>query len=103
MRKQTITVNGVTFTVKKPLGKIALTCDFGRDLMDCYNKPSLYKKMIWDGWLKWASMLPGSCQLGVNSYNCNFFTIGGLWCTEDGKKYVMYITKSRCEIREVLE
>lgn len=59
--------------------------------------------MIWDGWLKWASMLPGICKLGVSSYNCNFFTISGLWITEDGKKYVLYITKKRTEISEVIE
>ena len=102
MRKQYMEIGGVPFTVKKPLDNIPLTCDFSRDLMDCYDNPSIYKKMMWDGWLKWASMLPGSCQLGVSSYNCNFFTIGGLWCTEEDKKYVLYITKTRQEIREVI-
>lgn len=37
-------IDGIPFTVEKPVDKIALTCDFSRDLMDCYDKPSIYKK-----------------------------------------------------------
>lgn len=102
MRKQFKEINGIEFTVKKPLHYIPLIKDFNRDLMVCYERPSSVKKAIWKSWLKWAAELPGNCQLGVSSYNCNFFTIGGLWYTEDGKEYVMYITKTRREIREVL-
>lgn len=102
MRKQIMTVNGVPFTVEKPLSHIPLTRGYNRDLMECYERPSSRKKAIWESWLKWASELPGICQLGVSSYNCNFFSISGVWCTEDGKKYVLYITKTRNEICEVI-
>ena len=96
-------VNGIVFTVKNPLGNFVLTCDFSRDLMDCYERPSMLKQTIWHNWLEWASMLPGSCQLCVSSFNAQFFTIRGLWCREDGKKYFLYITKTRREISEVIE
>lgn len=97
-----MTVNGVPFTVEKPLDYIPLNIGYNRDLMECYERPSSRKKAIWKSWLKWASELPGICQLGVSSYNYNVFTISGLWCTEDGKKYVLYITKTRNEICEVI-
>lgn len=103
MKKQYMIVNGIEFTVKKPLGRLVLTCDFNRDLNDCYVHPSSRKQAIWRNWLYWARMLPGSCQLAVSSFNCNFFTIMGLWCREDGKKYFLYITKTRQEISEVIE
>lgn len=103
MRKQTMEINGIEFVIEKPLDYVPLTNAFNRDLMDCYNRPSIYKIAIWESWLKWSDKLPGICQLGVTSYNCNFFTIGGLWITEDGKKYVLHITKTRNEIHEVVE
>ena len=103
MGKQYMIVNGIAFTVKKPLGSIVLTYDYSSDLMDCYERPSMRKQVIWHNWLEWASMLPGSCQLGVASFNVNFFTINGLWCREDGKKYFLYITKTHREISEVIE
>ena len=103
MVKQYMIVNGIAFAVKKPLGNIVLNSDFSRDLTDCYEHPSSRKQAIWNNWLCWARMLPGSCQLGISSFNVNFFTISGLWCREDGKKYFLYITKTRQEIFEVIE
>lgn len=96
-------VNGIEFTVERPVGNIVLTCDYSRDLSDCYERPSMRKQAIWHNWLDWASMLPGSCELCVSSFNVNFFTIKGLWCTGEGKKYFLYITKTRQEISEVIE
>ena len=103
MGKQYMIVNGIPFTVEKPLGNIALTCDFSKDLMDCYEHPSSRKQAIWFNWLYWARRLPGSCQLGIASFNAYFFTIRGLWYREDSKKYFLYITKTRQEISEVIE
>lgn len=103
MGKQYMIVNGIEFTVEKPISNIVLTCDYSRDLFDCYERPSMRKQSIWYSWLEWASMLPGSCQLCVSSFNAQFFTIRGLWCREDGKKYFLYITKTRQEISEVIE
>lgn len=100
MRKQTMEINGIEFVVERPLNYVPL---INRDLMDCYNRPSIYKIAIWESWLKWADKLPGICELGVTSFNFNLFTIGGVWITEDGKKYVLHITKTRNEIHEVIE
>lgn len=93
-------INGIEFVVERPLNYVPL---INRDLMDCYNRPSIYKIAIWESWLKWADKLPGICELGVTSFNFNLFTIGGVWITEDGKKYVLHITKTRNEIHEVIE
>lgn len=101
--KKHMTINGIEFTIEKPLERMPSSNYYNRDLMDCYERPSIYKKEIWESWLKWASELPGFCQLGVLSYNYSFFTIGGVWHTEDGKKYVLYITKTRHEIHEVIQ
>lgn len=102
MRNKTMIVNDIPFTVKKPIGQIPLNEYYNRDLMECYERPSSRKKAIWESWLKWASELSGICQLGVLSYNVNFFTISGRWRTEDGKTYVLYISKTRQEIYEVI-
>lgn len=100
MKNQYMTLNGIEFVVERPLNYVPL---INRDLMDCYNRPSIHKIAIWESWLKWADKLPGICELGVTSFNFNFFTIGGVWITEDGKKYVLHITKTRNEIHEVIE
>ena len=103
MGKQYMIVNGIAFTVEKSLSRIVLACDYSTDLMDCYERPSMRNQAIWHNWLEWASMLPGSCQLCVSSFNPQFFSISGLWSREDGKKYFLYITKTRREISEVIE
>ena len=61
------------------------------DITDAYNSPSERKRHIYNGWWHWFRQHNGEC--GVQSKNCNFFTIQGfVEDSETGELYMCYIT-----------
>lgn len=83
---KTITIDGVTFEVKK-----SFNLEFmGEDIYEAYNKPSETKIKLWEKWERWFG-LKGICSY-INSYNTFTFTIGAyiLYTHPNGKKYNVY-------------
>lgn len=75
-----------------------------RTLNDCYVKPSLLKREIYDDWYKWLTELKDEAnsdyrygRLTILSYNVRFFTIGiEVYKVHELIGY-LYITKTRQE------
>ena len=101
--KQYIKLNYRIFEVKKLKGEVH---DLKyRTLNDCYAKPSLIKREIYDDWNKWLTELKdeansgyGYGRLTILSYNVRFFTIGiEVYNKVDELIGYLYITKTRQE------
>lgn len=60
------------------------------NIWHAYERPSRTKVAIWEDWVSWFIENGGYC--GINSKNCNFFSITGV--VRDSKTSKMY----RCEI-----
>lgn len=81
-----------------------------RTLNDCYVKPSLIKREIYDDWYKWLLELKGEANSGygygrltILSYNVQFFTIGiEVYNKVDELIGYLYITKTRQEFWKVV-
>lgn len=111
---RTLTIYGVDFEVIEPKKSNIATFDTlftmpnCRTLHDCYKKPSQAKLNIWAWWRSWFAQLLGFEGVsfkqfcGVNSYNCNFFTLYGL-LTYNGEDYIVYITPSHNRLIKVVE
>ena len=102
MRKQkTIELKGIIFEVQKAIkGTLYYS---GRDLYDCYNKPSYAKQGIYEWWKKWYNNFEYKNRVGiitVHSYNSNIFTLT-MGIIYNGKQYHLYITPSHNYISEV--
>lgn len=70
------------------------------DLYDCYKRPSEAKREIYEYWLLWACR-SGVKNFGIESYNSMMFTLSGK-IEIKGKKYWLYITKTRQELFEIV-
>lgn len=101
--KQYIELNNRTFEMKKLKSEVH---DLKyRTLNDCYVKPSLIKREIYDDWYKWLTELKdeansdyGFGRLTILSYNVMFFTIGiEVYNNVDELIGYLYITKTRQE------
>ena len=101
--KQYIELNNRTFEMKKLKGEVH---DLKyRTLNDCYVKPSLIKREIYDDWYKWLTGLKdeansdyGYGRLTILSYNVRFFTIAiEVYNKVDELIGYLYITKTRQE------
>lgn len=80
--KQTMTIDGRTFTFKRFEKHDAC----GWDIWDVYDRPSRTKENIWRGWVEWANR--NGFDLKITSANTSTFTIEA-W--DDA--YYMRITK----------
>ena len=103
MRKQkTIELKGIIFEVQKAIDDRLYYS--GRDLYDCYNKPSYAKQNIYEWWKNWYyDNFDYENRIGnltVHSYNCNMFTLT-MGIIYNGKQYHLYITPSHNYISEV--
>lgn len=98
---KTITINNEVFELEKPMTKLDLpACSF-KSVDDVYGRPSDTKRRIFQSWFDWFRMNDGYC--GVQSHNCNFFTIGGLVRDKDsGKEYYCYITYAHNRAYEIV-
>ena len=64
----------------------------GRNLQQCYDRPSTTKSYIYDKWERWAYENDVH-YFGILSYNCSTFTLQGL-VDVDGVTYILIITKA---------
>lgn len=94
MKKQYINIYGKDFLL---CGTIDHTPNINqRSVTECYDRSSSTKQAIYNNWEKWF-IANNILNYGVESYNCNFFTLGSI-CEYNGKKYYLYITRcyNRC-------
>lgn len=72
-------IDGLVFELKKKGSIVFFMKSFNRTLFDCYKTPSFRKQNIWNYWNRMLEpyMSELCCGCFVNSYNSNFFTIGG--------------------------
>lgn len=99
MKKGTqLNINGQSFICKGSIKDSQITR--GKELYNCYDRPSATKAYIFNAWRDWASELNG--WLDVDSYNCMMFTLKGEIDIENVRYYV-YITKTRQEIYNIEE
>ena len=111
---RTLTIYGVDFEVINPNESNIVAFDRlftmtdCRTLHDCYAKPSTSKLNIWNWWRSWFDKVLGFEGVsfkqfcGINSYNCNFFTLHGL-LTYNGEDYIVYITYAHNRLIKVVE
>lgn len=62
------------------------------EIFEYYERPSLTKIEIWSYWVQWANETEGVVRLHISGANCFTFSITGRYI-EDGKEYLIYITK----------
>lgn len=106
--KQYIELNNRTFEVKKLKDEV-YSLKY-RTLNDCYVKPSLIKREIYDDWRKWFLEIKYEANsdydygiLTILSYNVRFFTIGiEVYNKVDELIGYLYITKTRQEFWKVV-
>lgn len=92
--KDTIILHNEIFTVMKPIKPQDF---YGRTLLSCYEKPSIYKQGIYNEWVEWSKHL-NIKNFGISSYNGFIFTLGGI--IHDYFRDIhgfIYITKTRQE------
>ena len=90
MAKKTITINERTFELVSRQG-VYREIHPHRSIWDCYSKPSRTKVEIYEDWLKWAVEADVE-SFGVCGYNCNIFTLTGLFYNNDDECYFLKIT-----------
>lgn len=101
-KQKTIEIKGIIFEVQKTIEDTLYYS--GRNLYDCYNKPSYAKQKVYELWEDWYynnfdyDNRVGS--LTVHSYNSNIFTLT-MGIIYNGKQYHLYITPSHNYISEV--
>ena len=100
-RYENILLNGVSFRLDTQTVATHGRVGFYGDIEDAYANPSHAKRAIYNDWWHWFRQHNGDC--GVQSKNCNFFTIGGYVEDENGQKYQCYITASKHECWKVVE
>ena len=97
-RWENLTIDGVDFRVDTKSTAIAPNQVDFRDVDDCYLKPSIVKRAIFEGWFKFFVEHEGWCT--ISSYNCMTFTLDGI-LEHEGKLYRAYITKTRQELTPI--
>lgn len=98
MKKQYIDIYGKEFLLSGTIDHVPSVIQ--RTIFECYDKPSSTKQSIYNNWEKWF-IYNGILNFGVESYNCNFFTLGSV-CVYDGKRYYLYITRSYNRCYEII-
>ncbi len=70
-----------------------------RELIDCYNKPSHIKELIWYEWENWFHTYSEDSNdtMWVGGFNCSFFTINAI-ITLNHEKYFLHITSTKNHI-----
>lgn len=92
-RYETITLNGERFELDTKETVSTSISIKRRTVDDCYERPSSYKREIFEDWWRWFIENGGYC--GVASYNCMQFTIEGVvFDKETQEEYYCYITKA---------
>ena len=85
-----ITINGTTYRESKKALDAYNAPIAAADIDDAYNRPSYYKRSIWESW---AKELTGA--IWIKGYNSQTFSIAGTTKDEEtGKEYAVFITKT---------
>ena len=66
------------------------------DIMNAYDKPSIYKINSWHAWCEWVYeciKLGMDATLEISSHNCMMYSITGAVRDTDGNKYELWITR----------
>lgn len=96
-------IGNENFDMKKYINKGDIENLTFKSIYNCYDRPSETKVNIYN---KYYYLLLDNCdnvlKYGVNSYNRFMFTIHAI-VEIANKKYYVYITKSRNEIRKIKE
>lgn len=91
------------FKIKGVINKEDLKNKTFKGIYQCYDRPSKTKINIF---LEWVSKIydidNNFLKFGIDSYNCNMFTLHSI-LKIDNKKYYIHITKTRQEIYEVID
>ena len=78
-------------------------CASSKELWDCYRKPSLAKKRVWNTWVQFFNAYTEYEQIGVRSYNAYLFTIDCVaYVPELNESYYFLITPTRREIHKLV-
>ena len=97
--KKTITISNQIFEL---CGTTTRCTVKQRHLYDCYANPSEAKRQIWYEWSTWA-LEAGIFEMGVSSYNSNFFSINAIYYDKETKKeYMLVITKAHNRAYEIV-
>lgn len=109
---KTLKLNGVVFEVIQPRKNVLHSADFdyrytGRNISDCYAKPSRIKEIIYYGWRDWSREcikreLAEIRGFGVSSYNSMQFTISFLAFIQ-GEWYVATITRDHNRLTKCID
>ena len=97
-KKEILDLYGETFVVQKE-GYVPLCRS--NSIYTAYNKPSARKVYIWKYWEEWKYQVlrdGNDISMWISSYNCNFFTIGGVITTPTNEIWYFYITATRQEV-----
>lgn len=104
--RQYVELNNVTFEVKKAKGELHPIKQV-RTLSDCYARPSVAKKQIYQQWFGWYLTVESPeyeiVNMTVESYNTNTFTIHMDVFDTKTHRFIgyLYITKTRQEFWRV--
>lgn len=72
----------------------------GRNLYECYDRPSNTKREIFNDWWAWSKR-NNVKDFGIYTYNGFMFTLTGRIEIE-GQEYAIYITKTRQELYKIV-
>lgn len=95
-----VSINNVSFKV---CGKVnSLPRISGRNINDCYSRPSVNKTRIFWQWREW-SLEAGVDAFGVRGFNCNVFTLEFSYRSPEGVLYYGWITPTYNRVYVVSE
>ncbi len=97
-RWKNVVIDGVNFAIDTKNTTSAPTGGAIRRVEDVYARPSQTKLNIFYDWQAWCVEHCGYCE--VASYNCMMFTLDGM-IEYEGKKYRLYISKTRHELTPI--
>lgn len=96
---KTMEIAGMTFEIGKDIDYIPSIPN--REVFDVYDRPSEAKRHIWSAWRNWFWNQLNCFEVGVESYNCHFFTIGAV-ATYEGENYYFHITSAHNTIHKIV-
>lgn len=99
MKEQKV-INGVVFDVKHIAPnelhqKAQYTISHVKLLDECYQRPSITKRAIYNTWFNWFESVEYMYSFGVDTYNTNVFTLSGVLEYSHGMIEVIHITPTK--------
>lgn len=66
-----------------------------KTLDECYQRPSIIKRAIYNTWFDWFESLVDMYSFGIDTYNTNVFTLSGVLEYSFGMVEVIHITPTK--------